>query len=821
MFWKTNPSSNAKLDSESTDSADSNPHSGPLEAPHHLRNFFSDAKRKVDYVIVYKHSTIQDEEAVTKLRRFVNTLADKGIEFEIGPFLAYNNVTFLLAHGPDDILEELASAYHFDLAKDNPNNFSESCSKCRFLNTEISDYTDEHLFKRSPLTLSGVRPDGMTNAERSAVLYMFMNEVWFGEEESDCGLRQLLNQNVVESAYPLHDGKWEWNEEGPLCDRQLLVKYWASFRVWYKIQPLNLIERYFGPETAFYFAWLGFYNKLLIPISIIGILFFFSGFFYTNDDIRISEICHSDLLLCPHCPEYKRCNTTLLKNFCLFTKISHVFDSPSGVLFAMMMSLWATFFVALWKRNQSILLYKWNLSTVIIDRTPRYEYYLHANTVKVVAETGDADVRISTPKVIVRYIVSASVFILTALLVIVVLLVIIIVRILIRRGALGKIIPTNKFVASFLGSLLQVISIYIMSLFYQKVAETITNFECHKTTTGHHNSLIYKCFALNLINNFAGISYLAFFRGKFYTYPGDESQYFFGISTDECDPPGCMFDLSLLLGMQLCVRIITTNVFALLVDCIKHKCAKMKNRNKNIDVTARWEEDYGLSPESCFWLIEEFNDAVVHYGLVLFFVAALPLAPFLALIFNTLKLRADAIKVTRIKRRPVARKVAGITPWTRILKGITFTSVLTNVVIIAFTSDIVSRILHLIHVESDLSGYVQSTLSTFYVVPHLEDARNDSSVTAYLCYYYGRRYSPFHEQAFELTQDHWYNVVVKFVFVGLFEHFIIVLNAFISYTVPEVPEDIKANVQDNFARRERIRILNRNFVPKSRINLVE
>lgn len=114
----------------------------------------------------------------------------------------------------------------------------------------------------------------------------------FGDEFLEVGIDNMIKKGMFEKAYPLHDGDWEWTKEGPLNDRQanytrnkynvlistqLLAKYWAEASCWYKQQPLDLIQKYYGTEVAFYFAWVGFYNKMLIPASILGILCFIYG----------------------------------------------------------------------------------------------------------------------------------------------------------------------------------------------------------------------------------------------------------------------------------------------------------------------------------------------------------------------------------------------------------------------------------------------------------------------------------------------------------------------------------------------------------------
>lgn len=50
-----------------------------------------------------------------------------------------------------------------------------------------------------------------------------MSKNQFGEKQHDNGIEKLLSTNVFEAHFPLHDGPWQWTEEGPLNERQ--VKY--------------------------------------------------------------------------------------------------------------------------------------------------------------------------------------------------------------------------------------------------------------------------------------------------------------------------------------------------------------------------------------------------------------------------------------------------------------------------------------------------------------------------------------------------------------------------------------------------------------------
>ena len=41
-----------------------------------------------------------------------------------------------------------------------------------------------------------------------------------------------------------------------------------------KFQPLSLIRSYMGEKVAFYFALSGFYNQMLIPAALVGLILF-------------------------------------------------------------------------------------------------------------------------------------------------------------------------------------------------------------------------------------------------------------------------------------------------------------------------------------------------------------------------------------------------------------------------------------------------------------------------------------------------------------------------------------------------------------------
>uniref|UniRef100_A0A663MUY8 Anoctamin n=1 Tax=Athene cunicularia TaxID=194338 RepID=A0A663MUY8_ATHCN len=89
------------------------------------------------------------------------------------------------------------------------------------------------------------------------------------------GLNRLLSNGSYEAAFPLHENSIRTH--GAENHRHLLYECWASWGVWYKYQPLDLVRRYFGEKIGLYFAWLGWYTGMLFPAAFIGLFVFLYG----------------------------------------------------------------------------------------------------------------------------------------------------------------------------------------------------------------------------------------------------------------------------------------------------------------------------------------------------------------------------------------------------------------------------------------------------------------------------------------------------------------------------------------------------------------
>ena len=174
---------------------------------------------------------------------------------------------------------------------------------------------------------------------------------------------------------------------------------------------------------------------------------------------------------------------------------------------------------------------------------------------------------------------------------------------------------------------------------------------------------------------------------------------------------------------------------------------RMRNRVEQGSSMPQWEDDFLLAQWNSQSLFYEYLEMVLQFGFVTIFVAAFPLAPLFALINNALEIRLDGMKIITAFRRPVAQRVKNIGIWYGILDSIGKLSVLTNAVIIAFTSDFIPRTMFYSK-HHTMSGYINSTLSAFNISDLIKMYHNRSEISEMqrnginVCMYQGNRNPP-------------------------------------------------------------------------------
>nr|CAI5828392.1 unnamed protein product [Callosobruchus analis] len=652
--------------------------------------FLTDGVSTADFVLVYRKSQLNDSRQ-EKLEYYIWSLTKKGIIVEADKCTANPDIIFIKLHVPLEVVYQYADIFDFDLVCRKTDSTLRYGSCSNFMATPLTKPNPkDEVYSRAPITVSGDKPEEATRAEKIWILVEIMKRCRYGQRPSEYGIYKLLEEKVFLDSYPLHDGPYEWTDTGTLNDRQLLARFWGSLKTWYKLQPLHQIERYYGPEYAFYFACYGFYVKMLVPAAVMSILcvgFGLATFKMHGFNTPSVEICTSDKMMCPTC-HFHICKFEQLSSSCFFSYITYLFDNPATVAMSCLISFWSTGFMEFWGRNQSVLMLQWNLMSMEVDTTVRPQFRDKASFMVYSEITGKLEPMIAWKRIAYAYAITSSSMILLVLVMMSAFIGIMVYKVSMAYLFLELDIPGikdyNQLIASFSGAMISACIIQILTMVFRRVALWLTNIEYHRTQSQFDQSFIYKNYALSFVNNYSSAFYVAFFKGKFFTHPGDLEQwdYFGGLRTDVCSPTGCIADLSINLMVILTTKMIGRMLITILFPLVYTKVNAIINHINNYDNLLSYEQQYLQPPTEEYFLVDEYMNLVIQYGFVVFFVAGFPLAPALALVGNLFDLRLDAYKLARCIRRPVPKRVIGVGAWFGILQAVTYAGVVTNVSIL-------------------------------------------------------------------------------------------------------------------------------------------
>ncbi|XP_061062566.1 anoctamin-6 isoform X1 [Eubalaena glacialis] len=808
--------------------------------------FFNDGQRRIDFVLVYEDESRKEtnkkgsnEKQRRKRRAYESNLICDGLQLEATRSLLDDKLVFVKVHAPWEVLCTYAEIMHIKLPL-KPNDLKTRSSAfdnfnwfTKVLQVDESIIKPEQEFFTAPFEKNRMndfyiqdRDTFFNPATRSRIVYFILSRIKYQVRDNvkKFGINKLVSSGIYKAAFPLHDCNFSSPSEDLSCpnERYLLYREWAHPRSIYKKQPLDLIRKYYGEKIGIYFAWLGYYTQMLLLAAVVGVACFLYGYFNQNNCTWSKEVCDPDIggkiIMCPQCD--KLCPFWKLNITCESSKKLCLFDSFGTLVFAVFMGVWVTLFLEFWKRRQAELEYEWDTVELQQEEQPRPEYEARCTHV-VINEITQEEERIpfTTWGKCIRITLCASAVFFWILLIIASVIGIIVYRLsvfIVFSAKLPKNLngtdPIQKYLTpqmatSITASLISFIIIMILNTIYEKVAIMITNFELPRTQTDYENSLTMKMFLFQFVNYYSSCFYIAFFKGKFVGYPGDPVYWLGKYRNEECDPGGCLFELTTQLIIIMGGKAIWNNIQEVLLPWVMNLIGRCRTVSGTEKKTPRWEQDYHLQPMGKLGLFYEYLEMIIQFGFVTLFVASFPLAPLLALVNNILEIRVDAWKLTTQYRRMVPEKAQDIGAWQPIMQGIAILAVVTNAMIVAFTSDMIPRLVYYWsfsvppygdHPHYTMEGYINNTLSYFNVA----DFKSKSKENPYTelgdyttCRYRDFRYPPGHPQEYKHNIYYWHVIAAKLAFIIVMEHIIYSVKFFISYTIPDISKSTKSKIR--------------------------
>ncbi|XP_015432164.1 PREDICTED: anoctamin-1-like [Dufourea novaeangliae] len=802
-------------------------------------SYFQDEVRTIDFVLVWdEYNTEAQRYRSTECRRvFEKNLEKEGLQLEYEQ-AEPNGLHFIKIHAPRDVLRRYAEILKLRLpmtkdlegrrVPENRGNTLINEVNSLFKRIMKKYYVDETIFPTMKHNFTAVysrdkeylfdldSPNFFTAATRARIVHFILDRTRFTETMDDdfaFGIERLISDRAYVAAYPLHDG----DLQSPESMRYLLYTEWASLKKCLHYQPLDYIKEYFGVKIGLYFAWLGFYTHMLIPASVVGLLCFIysCATLYSNEPSE--DVCNGNgtILMCPLCDHF--CGYWDLKETCLHSRITYLFDNPSTVFFSIFMSLWATLFLELWKRYSAEITHKWDLTGLDAqEEHPRPQYlarlaHVKKKSLNIITNTEEPKVpfwKMRLPATILSF----SVVLLLIAIAMAAVLGVVLYRmsVLTALSVYGHPMVTSYAIlfTTATAASINLCCIVVFNWAYVWLAEYLTEIELLRTQTEFDDSLTLKIYLLEFVNYYASIFYIAFFKGKFVGYPGNYNR-FFDYRQEECGPGGCLMELCIQLSIIMIGKQAMNTILEMLFPLFYKWLNTLKvhvgmKTNGERKTTARkylqWIKDYKLVEWGPRSLFPEYLEMVLQYGFVTIFVAAFPLAPFFALLNNVFEMRLDAKKLLIMYRRPVGQRVIDIGIWYRILDSISKLSVITNAFIIAFTSNFIPRLVYRITVSDNysLEGFLDHSLSKFNT-SDLKNGTEPFSLPAHeqidTCRYPDYREPPNSSNKYQYSIMFWHVLAARLAFVVVFENIVALVMILIRWCIPDMNPKLRDRIR--------------------------
>ncbi|XP_056657993.1 anoctamin-5 isoform X2 [Monodelphis domestica] len=797
--------------------------------------FFRDGTRRIDFVLSYIDDPKQEgEKKVERRREFESNLLKSGLDLETEDKKDSEDgrTYFVKIHAPWEVLTTYAEVLNIKMpirendippAKENPFEFMFEPFRLpkKVMNPEPDYFTAPFSKQRQELFLIEDENSFFSPSVRNRIVYYILSRCPYGTEEGKkkFGIKRLLTNGTYSAAYPLHDCQY-WKKAKDQTygnERYTLYTQWARFLRFYKEQPLDLIRRYYGERIGIYFAWLGFYTEMLFYAAVVGLICFFYGLLTMTDNMSSIEICNEtiggEIIMCPLCDvrcEYWKLNTT-----CESSRYSHLFDNVATLFFAIFMGIWVTLFLEFWKRRQARLEYEWDLvdfeeEQQQLQLRPEYEAKCTQKKKNPVTQEIEFE-RKWTLDFYGKLLLCWMAILFWIFLIIASMIAVIVYRLSVYAAFASFMestqtlqpissLLTPQLATSVTASCLNFVIIMILNFLYERIAIWITDMEIPRTHLEYENRLTMKMFLFQFVNYYSSCFYVAFFKGKFVGYPGAYTYMFNKWRNEECDPAGCLIELTTQLTIIMAGKQIWGNIQEAILPWIWNWWRRRKARTNSEKLYSRWEQDHDLQSFGALGLFYEYLEMVIQFGFITLFVASFPLAPLLALMNNILEIRVDSWKLTTQYRRPVAAKAHSIGVWQEILNGMAVLSVVTNAFIVAFTSDMIPRLVYYYAYSTDssspMSGYINNSLSVFQISDFPSNTAPMENTGAFTtCRYRDYRYPPDHEKKYLHTMQFWHILAAKMAFIIIMEHIVFVVKFFVAWMIPDVPAEVKARIK--------------------------
>lgn len=450
---------------------------------------------------------------------------------------------------------------------------------------------------------------------------------------------------------------------------------------WYRLNlPIHEIHRYYGWETSFYFAWLGFLTKWAFFPGCLGCFVVFL------------RLCRNDTLD----------------------------EDEYTPFYGLVAFLWSVLGLRYWDRQENRLAYQWG--TFSLSRYERQKYfalrpqfrgYLRKSPI-----SGQPEVYYPDYRRRIKYLFSAIVTCAMLMVAFVAMILSLNLQGYIRPksnlqrwnrehphpfyfqqlAALaeqGQLLDATSAWRSLIPVGIHVAFIFTLNQIYRTIAEALTNWENHETEINHKNSLVVKRFLFEAFDCYVALFYLAFYERDVERLRM-ELMSVFQIDTFR--------RLVLECGLPIVLQHFTAQLRHQRGIMLKKTVLSLFSSQSSPNVVSSTEMQLLELIKDPYEEFDDYIEMVIEYGYVTLFASAYPLAPLISTVANWIEARSDCFKLSYLCRRPVPLRTSDLGMWKILIACIVWMSALTNCLLAGFTSDQLMHYMPTFYIQ-DETGY--------------------------------------------------------------------------------------------------------------------
>ncbi|XP_037040102.1 anoctamin-10 isoform X2 [Bradysia coprophila] len=456
----------------------------------------------------------------------------------------------------------------------------------------------------------------LTSADKQIIVKHALDSIKASEHEKSLPGSEHVNfyhgQSIISAC--LEDGIVE--SVYPLQNKEFLKKFGPE---WYlsslKKQPVEKIREYFGESVGIYFCFVEYYTVALVVPAILGIVQYFT--------------CRS-----------------IVPFFCIFYVI------------------WMTIFLEVWKRKCSALAYRWGTITMTNLDQPRVGFY---GTIGKDPITGKMQPQYPIWKTyVIMYCVSIPLCLIcmipAALLA---------VSQFWLEGKVTDLVGPDSWL-TYLPSIFEAICVAIFSGKFEALANWLTDRENHRTQAQYERHRVVKLIALEFVNNFLSLFYIAFWLR-------DVNMVRSQLMTQ-------LIVFQIVQKMQGSLYPIAMSRLLVLKDSVLSSWYQpQEHQLVDLNISELPRNDPRIKQNKYESTLLEYNstyedylEMYIQFGYVVLFASVAPLAALTALVNNIIEIRLDAFKLCKMYKRPLAKRAKNTGAWLLAFETLLVMSIITN-----------------------------------------------------------------------------------------------------------------------------------------------